>query len=151
MMTLIEEMRLAVLQIWQSLGFEGSSRTAAAVVPALVLGIALNVVALGVVDSVRTGGHARCQKTGLRSVARSEFVVVRAMVASAKKKICEGQRGLCAARQRLLIWRTGATRYRNEMVCRWSTHVSRKSVARSVAMKLPKGFGHCSRGAGSAT
>jgi hypothetical protein len=147
MMTLIEEMRLAVLQIWQSLGFEGSSMTAAAVVPALVLGIALNVAALSVVDRMRADGHAGCQKAGLRSVAQTEFVMVRAVVTSTLKKIYEGQRGLCTARQWLLDWQGRGTR--SEMSCGWSAHVGAKGVALSIAVEVPRGFGRCSRTAAS--
>jgi hypothetical protein len=141
--TLIEEMRLAVLEIWQSLGFEGSSGTAAAVVPALVLGIALNVAALSVVDRVRAGGHAGCQKAGLRSVAQTEFVMVRAVVTSTLKKICEGQRGLCAARQWLLDWQAGGAR--SEISYGWRARVSAKGVALSIAVELPERLSPCSR------
>ncbi len=77
MMTLIEELRLAVLELWQTLGLERSSRTAAAVVPALVVGIVLNVIALNIacglhlrITSAKDGGHWRdasrceCRKGG---------------------------------------------------------------------------------------
>lgn len=146
MMTLIEEMRLAVLQIWQSLGFEGSSRTAAAVVPALVLGIALNVVALGVVNSVGTGGHAGCPRTRLTSVARTEVKMVRALVTSTLKTICEGQRRICSARQWVLERQAGVARYRSEMSCRWSSRIHSKGMALSIRMERPEGSGHWSRG-----
>jgi hypothetical protein len=145
MMTLMEEMRVAVLQIWQSLGFERSSRTAAAVIPALVLGITLNVAALGVVDKVLTGGHATCQRSGLRSVARSEVMMVRAAVASTLKKICEQQPELCSVRQWMLDRQDDAMRYRSETSYGWSARVSSKGVAISIVLVLPEKPDRCRR------
>jgi hypothetical protein len=53
MTTLVEDMKEAIRGLWRSMGFEASAGTAAAVVPAVVLGIVLNAIALNAVDSVR--------------------------------------------------------------------------------------------------
>ena len=148
MMTLIEEMRATVLQIWQSLGFEGSSRTAAAVVPALVLGIALNVVALNVVNGKRSSSHASCQKAGLRSVVQAEFVMVRAAATVTLAKICEGQRRLCSAKQWVQDRQADAARFRSEASCGWVAKVNAKGVALRIRMELPE-LGHCRQAAES--
>ena len=145
MMTLIEEMRAAVLQIWQSLGLERSSRTAAAVVPALVLGIALNVVALHVVNGAQSR-HASCQKTGLKSVVRAEFVMVRAAAGATLEKICEGQRRLCSAKQWVLDRQADAARFRSQASCGWDAEMNTKGVALRIRMELPK-LGHCGQAA----
>lgn len=142
MMTLIEEMRATVLEIWQSLGFEGSSRTAAAVVPALVLGIALNMVALNVVNGASSGGHASCQKAGLRSVVQAEFVMVRVAASATLAKLCEGQRRLWSAKQWVQDRQADAARIRSEASCGWVAQVNAKGVALRIRMALPE-LGHC--------
>lgn len=142
MMTLIEEMRAAVLELWQALGFEGSSRTAAAVVPALVLGIALNVVALNVVNGAGSGSHASCRKVGLRNVVQTEFVMVRAAATATLAKLCEGQRRLCSAKQWVQDRQADAARFRSEASCGWVAQVNAKGVALRIRMELPE-LGHC--------
>lgn len=94
MMTLIEELRLAVLELWQTLGLERSSRTAAAVVPALVVGIVLNVIAL----NIACGLHLRITgaKDGGIGVTRADVNAVKAVLASTVDK---SRRGLCLAQQ----------------------------------------------------
>jgi len=95
MMTLIEDLRYAVRMMWQWLGFAGSARTAAAVVPALVLGLGLNLVALNVVDQVR----ASRGKTQMATLARTELKVVQAAVTLALRQIGNGQCMLSFVRQ----------------------------------------------------
>jgi hypothetical protein len=97
MMALIEDMRLFLRQMCGAIGMSG---TAANVVPVVVLGIALNVAALGLVASVRTGKQPVCQRTTLRAAAQTEWKVVRTVV-STMKAIGQAQRRLCAAVDRV--------------------------------------------------
>ena len=146
MMLLIEEMRTAVLELWQSLGFEKSSRTAAAVVPALVLGIALNFVALHVVRRVHAGDHVRCAKAGLQNAVQGELGMVRATATSTIKKICEGQRELCMVGQWVMNRGADVARYRSETHYNWMAQVSTKGVAVRITLVLPEKAGPCRRG-----
>jgi hypothetical protein len=145
MMILIEEMRTAVLELWLSLGFERSSRSAAAVVPALVLGITLNVVALHVARRVHPGAHLNCAKTGLRTAVQDGMGKVRATAASTMKKICDGQRELCMVGQWVVDRGADAARYRRETHCDWAAQVSTKGVALRIHLVLPGTAGHCRR------
>jgi hypothetical protein len=94
MMTLIEDMRLFLQQMCGAIGMSG---TAMNVVPVVVLGVALNVAALSLVESVRTQGQPTCQKTTLQSAAQTELKVMRTVVASTLKTISKGQRRWCVA------------------------------------------------------
>jgi len=93
MTTLIEEMRLAVREMWQSIGFGASANTAATVVPALVLGVALNLIALHVVDRV----HPIKGKTEVVGLARTELKLVRSVTASMLRQIGGRDLGRCSA------------------------------------------------------
>ncbi|MBB5318838.1 hypothetical protein [Tunturibacter empetritectus] len=93
MMALIEDMRLFLRQMCEAIGMSG---TTANVVPVVLLGIALNVVALGLVASVRTERQPACQRTTLRAAAQTEWKVVRTVV-STVKAIGLAQRRVCAA------------------------------------------------------
>jgi hypothetical protein len=95
MMTLIEDMRLFLQQMCGALGMSG---TAMNVVPVVVLGVALNVAALGLVESVRTDERPTCQKTTLQAGAQTELKVMRTVVVSTLKTISKGQRRWCVAR-----------------------------------------------------
>jgi hypothetical protein len=97
MMALIEEMRLFLRQMCGAIGMSG---TAANVVPVVVLGIALNVAALGLVASVRSEKRPVCQTITLRTAAQTEWKIVRTVV-STMKTIGRGQRRLCAALDRV--------------------------------------------------
>ena len=95
MMTLIEDMRLFLQQMCGAIGMSG---TAMNVVPVVVLGVALNVAALSLVESVRPEGRPTCQKTTLQAAAQTELKVMRTVVASTLKTISKGQRRWCVAR-----------------------------------------------------
>jgi hypothetical protein len=145
MTTLMEELRLLVLQVWQSLGFERSSKTAAAVVPALIVGIVLNVVALGVMNGVRRNGRESCQKVGISHVAQSEVKIVQTVVIATLKGIDEGQRHFCRARQWMLDRHAQVMEYRSETRCAWMAHVSSKGIALRIRMELPDRSSQCHR------
>lgn len=145
MTTLMEELRLMVLEFWQALGFEGSSRTAAAVIPVVVVGIVLNVIALGVVNSVHKHGRASCEKASLGYVAQSEVKVVQAVVIAALKGIDEGQRHLCRARQWMQERHAQATAYSGDTKCAWMARVSSHGIALRIRMYLPGRLNHSHR------
>jgi hypothetical protein len=94
MTTLLEDVR----QICRALGLSGSM---ASVVPLVLLGVALNIAALSTTAHLR--GERHCgrehRKTALRSAARTELMVMRAVLVSTLKKIGDGDRGWCMARQ----------------------------------------------------
>ena len=100
MTTLIEEMRIAVRGIWQSIGFGASANTAATVVPVLVLGVALNLIALHVVDRV----HPIKGKTEALCAARTELELVQTVAASVLRQIGEHERGQCSVKQWASSW-----------------------------------------------
>jgi hypothetical protein len=91
MMGLIEDMRLAIRSLWRSMGFEATADTAASVVPVVLLGIALNVMALRVVDSVRPIKG----KQHVARFVRGEMKVVQTAVVGALRQIEESRRTLC--------------------------------------------------------
>jgi hypothetical protein len=78
----------------QTIGLDGSARTAATVVPLLVLGITLNIVALGVADRV----HPMRGKTQLVSVAQANARRVQTVTACVLRRI-EGRETRCSAKQ----------------------------------------------------
>jgi hypothetical protein len=95
MTTLMEELRLAVREIWQSIGFGGSANTAASVIPALMLGIALNLIALNVVDRV----HPMRGKTRLVCAVRAQARMVQSITVCVLRQIQGRQRGTCPAKR----------------------------------------------------
>lgn len=100
MTTLVEDMKLAIRELWQSIGFEASAGTAAAVVPAVILGVALNVMALTVVDSVRplkAKEHVAC-------LARVELHAVKTLVVSTLLQLESNGKSSC----RRVEWRSCA-------------------------------------------
>jgi hypothetical protein len=108
MMTLLDDLRLALRQICVAIGLPG---TAATVVPLVVLGIALNFAALSAMESMNNEKHP-CHshnRLALRSAARTEMKVVRAVLTSTLKKIGDGQRRWCLARQCGMDRQTGVT------------------------------------------
>jgi hypothetical protein len=105
MTTLFEDLRLALRQICRSMGLSG---TAATVVPLLVLGVTLNVAALSAMEAMRNVRHHghRQVRTALRSAARTEIKVMKAVLNSTLKKMSGNQRKLCVVRQRIVDRRT---------------------------------------------
>jgi hypothetical protein len=95
MTTLMEELRLAVREIWQSIGFDGSANTAAAVVPVVLLGIAMNVVALSLVDRVRPIKG----KTQVVGAVRAEARLVQNVTVCVLRQIEGRQQGLCSIKR----------------------------------------------------
>ena len=89
MTTLLEDLRAELRQMCRAVGLSG---TAATVVPLVVLGVALNVVALSVIGGVRPIHASACQKPALRSVALTELKVARAVLVSTLKTIGDGRR-----------------------------------------------------------
>jgi hypothetical protein len=114
MTTLMEELRLAVREILQSIGLGGSANTAAAVMPAL-LGIALNVIALGVVDRV----HPMKGKTQVVGAVRAEATLVQSLTVCVLRQIEGRERGLCSMK------RWASSRLGEMVKCRISTGFSR--------------------------
>jgi hypothetical protein len=95
MTTLMEELRLTVREIWQSIGLSGSANTAATVVPALMLGIVLNVIALSLVDRV----HPIKGKTQVVGVVRAEAKLVQTVTVCVLRQIEGRQSGLCSMKR----------------------------------------------------
>jgi hypothetical protein len=87
--TLIEEMRVAVHGLWQAIGLGASANTAATVIPVLVLGVALNVIALHIVDRV----HPLKEKAQVVDIARAELKFVQTMTSSVLRQIGGRERG----------------------------------------------------------
>jgi hypothetical protein len=113
MMTLFEDVRVFLLQICRAIGLSG---TAATVVPLVVLGVALNLGALSVMESMQNERHMDRRHTALRCAALTEMKVVRTVVVSALKKIGDGQRRWCPTQQRIIghdlvgfVWAAPAT------------------------------------------
>jgi hypothetical protein len=94
MTTIVEDVR----QICRAIGLSGSM---ASVVPLVLLGVALNIAALSTTAHLRGERHRghEQRKTALRSAARTELKVMRAVLVSTLRKIGDGDRGWCMARQ----------------------------------------------------
>ena len=73
-MTIFDDLRLALRQICQAMGLSG---TASTVVPLIVLGVALNVVALSAMESMRIERHREHAPMALRSLAQTEMKAMR--------------------------------------------------------------------------
>jgi hypothetical protein len=128
MTTLMEELRLAVQEILQSIGLGASANTAATVVPVLMLGIALNVIALGVVDRV----HPMRAKTRLVCVARAEARMVQSVTVCVLRQIQGRQRGMCPAKR----WTSARLA---EMNSRIGAGLRSKAVRRRDGLAFPCG------------
>ncbi len=96
MTTLLEDLRAELRQMCRAIGLSG---TAATVVPLVLLGIALNVMALSVVGGVRPVHASACKKPALRCVALTELKVARAVLVSTLKTIGDGRRRWCSAQR----------------------------------------------------
>ena len=62
-MMMLEDLRLALRQICQAIGLSGNAAT---VVSLIVLGVALNLIALRAVEYAGIGGHTCHNRTALR-------------------------------------------------------------------------------------
>lgn len=107
-MMMLEDLRLALRQICRAMGLPGNAAT---VVSLIVLGIVLNITAIRAVQYVGIGRHGCHQRTALGSATQTELKVVRTVVVSTlKKKIGDGGRRWCLARQRMMGQQTKGTR-----------------------------------------
>jgi hypothetical protein len=111
-MMMLEDLRLALRQICQAIGLSGNAAT---LVSFVVLGVALNLIALRAVQYVGIGGHACLDRTALRSAAQTELKVIRTVAVSALKKVGDGGRRLCLSRQRVIGKQTTRTGHHNEV------------------------------------
>ncbi len=104
MMRLLEDIRLAMRQVWQS------TELLETVLPVLLLGIALNVVALNVVENVRVEmGGQRAART-----ACEKSSPVQRVVAPLRKMIGRDQHRWCAAKGWVKERQIQVIRYRAE-------------------------------------
>src|SRR5260370_18892237 len=110
-MMMLEDLRLALRQICQWIGLPGDAAT---VVSVVVIGVALNLTALRAVEYVGIGGHTCNDRTVLQSAAQTELKVMRTVAVSALKKIGDGGRKLCLARQWMMGRQTKGTGYHME-------------------------------------
>jgi hypothetical protein len=101
-MMMLEDLRLALRQICRAMGL---SANAATVVSLIILGVALNAVALHAVKYMGVGRHAHREPIALRSAARTEIKVVRTVMVTTLKKISNGRRW-CLAQQTTTDQRT---------------------------------------------
>jgi len=130
MTTLMEELRLAVQEILQSIGLGGSAGTAATVVPVLMLGIALNVIALGIVDRV----HPIKEKARVVGAARAEFMHVQSLTVCVLRQIEGRKKGLCSAK----VWTS--CRLAERVKCRVATGLGRLSSRNRHGAAFPCGY-----------
>jgi hypothetical protein len=94
--TLFEDLRLALRQICRAIGLSGTATT---VVPLIVLGVALNIAALSAMEYMRNEKHPGHKHAALRSAARTEMKVMRTVLVSTLKKISDGKRRWRVAQQ----------------------------------------------------
>ncbi|MGH9596232.1 MAG: hypothetical protein ACRD3K_05490 [Edaphobacter sp.] len=106
MMTMLEDVRLALRQIFRSFGLPGDAATA---VSLIVLGVALNVVALRAVQYAGIGRHVKHEQATLRCAAKAELKVMRTVAVSTLRKIGDSGRRRCVAQQRLTDQQTERT------------------------------------------
>jgi hypothetical protein len=113
MMMLLDDLRLALRQICRTFGLSGTALT---VIPLVILGVALNIAALGVMKSMRTErdldrGHTKT----LGSAARTELKVMRTVLVSTLKKIGSGQKKWCPTQRGMTDRRTEGHGYQSEV------------------------------------
>jgi hypothetical protein len=113
-MMMLEDLRLTLRQICQAIGIPGDAAT---VVSLIVLGVALNLTALRAVEYVGIGGHTCHDRTALQSAAQTELKVMRTVAVSAVKKVSDGGRRLCLARQWMMGKQTEGTGHPMEVGC----------------------------------
>jgi hypothetical protein len=113
-MMMLEDVRLALRQICQAIGLSGNAAT---VVSLIVLGVALNLIALRAVEYAGIGRHICNNGTVRESATHTELKLVRTVVVSALKKISDTGRRLCLARQWMIGQQMGDTDYSTEVGC----------------------------------
>jgi hypothetical protein len=123
MTTLLEDLRLMLRQICDALGLDG---TAAAVVPLLVLGLALNVAALNAAKFIRHGGRSTHPHSALRNAAQTEFKAMRIVLHSTIRKINDSQHW-CATRQWVQNKQKEITGYHVEVGFIWAPQTSNET------------------------
>jgi hypothetical protein len=140
MTTMLDDVRLALRQICQSMGLPADAATA---ISLIVLGVALNVVALGAVQYAGIGRHAGHQHVALRSAAHTELKVMRTVVVSTLKKIGDSGRRLCLAEQ----WQMKGSQYHIEVGFAWAALGTGQgcdaTIASSAAGKTAIAFVEC--------
>jgi hypothetical protein len=143
-MMILEDLRLALRQICRAMGLPGDAAT---VVSLIVLGVALNIAALHTVAYLGIGGHVCHDRTGLRSAAQTEVKVVRTVVVSTLKKLGDGGRRLCLARQWMLGQQTKGTGYHLEVGAAWGAHTGTQgcdvTLGNSRSRKIAIAFVQC--------
>lgn len=113
-MMMLEDLRLALRQICQALGLRGDAAT---VVSLIVLGVALNLIALRAVEYAGIGRHTRQDRTALHNATQTELKVVRTVVVSTLKKISDTGRRLCLARERTIGEQMEDMGYATKVAC----------------------------------
>jgi hypothetical protein len=111
-MMMLEDLRLALRQLCQAIGIPGNAAT---VVSLVVLGVALNLIALRAVEYAGIGGRTYHHRTALQGAAQTELKVVRTVARSALKKLGDGGRRLCLARQWMVGQQTKDAEHRMEV------------------------------------
>lgn len=111
---MLEDLRLALRQICRAMGLPGDAAT---VVSLIVLGVALNLTALRAVEYVGIGGHTCHDRKALQSAAQTEMKVMRTVVVSTLKKIGDGGRRWCLAREWMMGKQTKGMGYHVEIGC----------------------------------
>lgn len=107
MIMLLEDLRLALREICRAIGLSGNALT---VIPLVVLGVALNVITLSVIDKVRSERHSSHHSyTSLQSAGRTELKAMRTVVVSTLKKIGNGERRQCPGRNCMRDHQTKST------------------------------------------
>ena len=99
MITLMEDLTLAIQELCLAMGLSG---TAARILPVVLLGRVMNIVALSALDSLRTNRYHSCQQPALTHIAKAELEFVRIAVASSVKNIGKTRRYLCSTKQWLM-------------------------------------------------
>ena len=127
MIPMLEDIRLALRNICRQIGFD---ETASAIVPLLVLGLALNFLALSATEFIRESGKMRRNPVAMHnavrteiSIARTELKAVRIVVASTFRKFNNSCSGEWVMNQRKKLGN-----YRLEVGLIWSTPSSAQPV-----------------------
>jgi hypothetical protein len=111
-MMMLEDLRLTLRQICRAMGLPGDAAT---LVSLIVLGVALNLTALRAVEYVGIGRHSCHGRTALQSAAQTELKVMRTVVVSTLKKMSDGGRRWCLAREWMMGKQTRGMGYHVEV------------------------------------